>query len=789
MKEKASDAVRYFPNEGGPVIGAVTRRVIEKDGLFFKDIDGSGEVSAVNDWRLPAKERAAAYVQVLSTNEKIAQLFISDWRMGPKYLNPMMKGHTPVPDETGLLDEAEVVGMTIFGEQKIPGTTTLLKDWFSRHLIFRLNPTPEDMADWLNQMQAVAEECEHFVPVEAASNSRNENGEVVFGMNDAAGVFATWPGTLGIAAAVLGDDISIIDRFADCIRREWSACGLRKGYMYMADCVTDPRWQRTFGTFGENPALITEIFEHLIPGIQGSEDGITSDGVAMTVKHFPGGGARENGFDPHYAAGQWNVYATEGSLQKYHLPTFAPAIKYHAASIMPYYSKPAKAKSVTQVDMEGNPIPLTPYGFAYNKIFIDRILRNQMGFDGYINSDTGITHNMCWGVEALDIPERIGFAVTQSGVDLISGLFDNAEGQEAYARAKNGYYDEHAVPEGFAKEDLVLTDESLDRAVSRTLTELFTLGMFDNPYADPGKAAETVATAADWEEAGLTHRKSVVLLKNQEVQPVTADETESASGEADCVNISKALSQTEDKKESSGCSTAHVLPLTPDKTTGKKFYAEAFAKNADNAAASTKALREMLGDYALTDDPAEADYAILMVNPSSGEYFNATPGYLELDICDGKEVCDVAADGKPLASTHFETTLAGAGRIARIADAIHANGGKVIANINFPLAWMVGNVERYADALTAGFDTYPLATLDVMFGRFSPIGRLPITLPKNDAVLAVNADGVCVSPNDVPGYDKDQYMPDELKDENGKAYAYRDADGNYYEYGFGLRYE
>ena len=32
-------------------------------------------------------------------------------------------------------------------------------------------------------------------------------------------------------------------------------------------------------------------------------------------------------------------------------------------------------------------------------------------------------------------------------------------------------------------------------------------------------------------------------------------------------------------------------------------------------------------------------------------------------------------------------------------------------------------------------------------------------------------------------------MPDALKDENGKAYAYRDAAGSYYELGFGLRYE
>ena len=42
--------------------------------------------------------------------------------------------------------------------------------------------------------------------------------------------------------------------------------------------------------------------------------------------------------------------------------------------------------------------------------------------------------------------------------------------------------------------------------------------------------------------------------------------------------------------------------------------------------------------------------------------------------------------------------------------------------------------------------------------------------------------------NDVPGYDKDPYMPDSLKDENGKAYAYRDANGSYYELNFGLTY-
>lgn len=750
MAEKASRRFHRVCNPDGAAVSTVSRALIQKDGLTFKDIDGSGTLSPVNDWRLPAARRASVYVRQLTVEEKIAQLFVADWRMA-KYppSGPMaMKIDNPVQDETGILDETECDTETIFGKQHIIGTTKMLKEAFYRHVILRANATPTDLADWVNQVNAVCEECEHFLPMSATSNSRNENGEVVFGMNDAFGVLATWPGTLGIAAAVKGTGrIDIVDKFADTVRREWNACGMRKGYMYMADTVTDPRWQRTYGTFGEDPALISEIMHHLIPGIQGKPNGVAKDGVAVTTKHFPGGGARENGFDPHYAAGQWNVYATEGSLEAYHLPPFRAAVECGTSSIMPYYSKPAAAKSAPQKDPAGGDIPMEPYGFAYNKYFIDDLLRKQLGFTGYINSDSGITRNMAWGVEMLDVPERVGFAVNHAGVDIISGIFDIEAAREAYDRAHNGYYKTHPVPEGFTADQLVLTDEALDRAVTRTLTEMFELGMVDDPYRDPEEAEKTVACPADWAEAAKVHRESVVLLKND-----------------------------------------GTLPLTDDKLAGKTVYAEAFHKDPRLSEQSTARLRELLKDLTLTDDPANADYALLFVTPQSGAYFSATPGYLELDLCEGKTVHNVDEEGRPAPETHEETTVTGMGRIAEIARTVHARGGKVIGNLNISLAWQPGSLEPLCDALTAGFDTYPDATLDVMRGRVAPVGKLPLTLPRGDEVLAVNADGVCISPNDVPGYDKDKYMPDALKDENGKAYAYRDAAGRYYEYGFGLSY-
>ena len=751
MAIKASDNFKIYENPNGPKISTVTREVIKKGKLYFKDIDGSKTVSDVNDWRLPAAKRAAAYVKKLTIEEKIGQLFISDWRMG-KYVPKIeanAKGEKSEPklDESGTLDEAPFIGKTIFGEQNLPGTSTLLKEWFARHLILRANAKADEITDYLNQLQVVAEECEHFVPVSVASNSRNENGEVVFGMNDAGGVFPTWPGTLGIAAAIKGDTLEVADQFADAVRRSWNAAGLRKGYMYMADVMSDPRWQRSYGTFGEDPQLISDIFAHIIPRIQGSENGVTADGVAMTVKHFPGGGARENGFDPHYAAGQWNVYQTEGSLQKYHIPAFQTAVDLKASSIMPYYAKPAKEKSADQTDKKGKKMDLKPYGFAFNKPFIDGLLRKQMGFKGYINSDTGIVHNMKWGVEMLDEPERIGFAINNAGVDLISGLFDNKFGMEAYKRSQNDYYTKNKVPKGFKAEEIVLTEAAIDRAVTRTLTEMFELGMFEDTYRSVEESIEATSNKQDWDNAWNAHLKSVTLLKND-----------------------------------------GILPLTPEKTWKKNIYAESFHKDPRMAEKLTADLRGMLTEVNLVDNPRDADYAILMLHPSSGEYFHATKGYLELDICEGKVVHDVDDKCRPVEATHEETTLTGMDRIRYIADTVHANHGKVIMNVNFTLAWMLGNVEPYADALTAGYDTYISAVLEVIRGNFWPMGKLPFTLPRGDEVLAVNADGVCVSPNDVPGYDKDQYMPDELKDENGKAYAYRDAHGNYYELNFGLKY-
>ncbi|WHY65123.1 glycoside hydrolase family 3 N-terminal domain-containing protein [Neobacillus sp. SuZ13] len=704
-------------NHEQPNLEVRVKNIIEVDGLKFKDLNNSGKLEPYKDWRLSPKERAENLVSLMNIDEKVGMMLINTRQMGLTQKDKSKTSHDGVLDE-GIVEKGE----TIFALAKVYGTTHTIENMHLRHFILRDNWSPAQMAEWVNTMNEVCEGTRLGIPCLIASNSRNENTEFIFGMNDAAGIFSTWPGTLGLAAAAKGDiknggDASLFSQFAEIAHDEWDAVGLRKGYMYMADTVTDPRWQRIYGTFGEDPEFISDAIGRIIDGFQGKTLGNHS--ISMTTKHFPGGGPRENGFDPHYEEGKWNLYPTPGSLEKYHMPPFRAAVEHGTSSMMPYYSIPSIKKSAEQ-EFEGENIPFEEVGFTFNEYFLNTILREKLGFKGYINSDSGVTSKMSWGVETLSEAERFAKAIN-AGTDLIS---DTNDIENLKTAIENGW----------------ISEERINEANVRLLTEMFALGLFDDrTYVSPENAAAVVNNPASWEAAYEAHKKSVTVLKN----------------------------------------TNQTLPLTADKLGTKKVYVEVFHKEQERATSYTEKARQEcqeLGQFTLTDNHEEADIAILFLSPKSGAYFNATPGLLELEICEDKT--ETALDG----STYQETTLSGMDHLKEVADSIHVRGGKVIMSVNFILPWILGNVEPLADVLIAGYDTYYKAQYEVIAGNSRPIGVLPLTLPASESVIAVDGEGNCVSRNDVPGYDKDKYMPE------GLTYAYKDSDGNIYKLGHGLTF-
>ncbi|MCR4884125.1 MAG: glycoside hydrolase family 3 C-terminal domain-containing protein [Clostridiales bacterium] len=572
-------------------------------------------------------------------------------------------------------------------------------------------------------------------------------------------ISAGFPDAPGLAAAVMGDgNYDAIREYAEVDRQMWVAQGINAMYGPQVDLVTDPRWPRNFETLTERPEVAAGIITALVDGYHMGTDGLKPGAVALSVKHFPGDGAAENGFESHTAQGQWRLYPTEGSLEKYQLVAFQAAIDAKCGSIMPCYSRDAAdARSVTQT-YRGHEVAVNQLGSAYNKEIITTLLRDVMGFDGYVNTDSGIVTGQTFGVEEKSMTERYATLIAAGSDAIGSGLRTDLVIE--------------AVESG------ILAKEDLDRANINRATSIFAQGRFDNPYLDYNHADEVrstnLTTAAA--QAYALHQKAVVLMKNHE----------------------------------------NALPLADN--AGTKLFIGSYTGNGedDEMLAALTELFTARG-FEVVEKAKEAEVAYFYVQPKATTSTNGTTAEGVLSLVEDYEVDErtmsggegnfgigVVASQEKTGDKIEITTLADVDKLAKAANTVHENGGKVVATVVCTSPWILTNLEPYCDALLAQYTTSKAslnnslnAQADVITGVFNPTGKLSVTMVSSEDVIALTQttleDGtvaeLCASPNDVPGYDKDQYIdPAVLANVKGGSYAYQDADGNYYLSGFGLSY-
>jgi beta-glucosidase len=464
-----------------PELGLKTVQLLEADGYRFKDLNKNDKLDKYEDWRLTTDERVADLLGQMTLEEKVGFMLISTINMG----GASGGGFGGNREVTSDLSEEDNINKTnFFTRQPLPvptlsvsGTTKGILERNLRHFILRANTKASTIAEWANNVQAVAETSRLGIPVLITSNPRNhvtiDNSP---GLSLGETSFSKWPGELGLAAM---RDFKLTREFAETAAKEWVAVGIRKGYMYMADLATEPRWGRTEGTFGEDADLAANMMREVVLGFQGEKLGPNS--VALTTKHFPGGGPQKDGQDAHFDWGKDQEYP--GGMLDYHLKPFKAAIDAGTSAIMPYYAVPVNTE-------------YEEVGFAFNKGIITDLLRGELGFQGIINSDTGPIFMMPWGVESLSVSERYQKAL-EAGVDLFSGVADPTFLLET------------------VKEGLV-TEARIDESIVRLLKEKFELGIFENPYVDVEAAGQIVGNADFRERANVALRKSIVLLRNDE---------------------------------------------------------------------------------------------------------------------------------------------------------------------------------------------------------------------------------------------------------------------------------
>ena len=151
-------------------------------------------------------------------------------------------------------------------------------------------------------------------------------------------------------------------------------------------------------------------------------------------------------------------------------------------------------------------------GNSYNKYLITDLLREELGYEGVVCTDWGITHDIgkteeefagkCWGVEHLTEAER-HLKALEAGVDQFGGNNDVKPVLEAYKMACEKYGKE-------------VTDARFRRSAYRLLLNIFRTGLFENPYLDLEKSLNIVGCPEFVEKGYQSQLKSITMLKNRE---------------------------------------------------------------------------------------------------------------------------------------------------------------------------------------------------------------------------------------------------------------------------------
>ena len=281
----------------------------------------------------------------------------------------------------------------------------------------------------------------------------------------------SFPQVLGLASTW---DPDLVQQAFNAAADEMASAGVNQAFTPVLDLARDPRWGRTEETYGEDPYLVARMGVAAINGLQGTSWTIDRHHVMATMKHFAAHGQPESGTNTAPAN------FSERELRETFLVPFQAAVQEaHVGSVMASYN-----------EIDGIPAHV-------NSWLLDRVLRQEWGFRGYVTSDGGglqmlvETHHV-----AADFADAARKALA-AGVD-----YDLSNGS-VYATLLDQVRD-GKIPEA-----------ELDQAVLRVLEAKFRLGLFENPYADPDYAQKVTNSAEHQQLALKVAQKSIVLLKNE----------------------------------------------------------------------------------------------------------------------------------------------------------------------------------------------------------------------------------------------------------------------------------
>ncbi|WP_142035967.1 glycoside hydrolase family 3 N-terminal domain-containing protein [Arthrobacter sp. SLBN-100] len=587
---------------------------------------------------LPIEERVADLLFRLTLEEKVGQL-TQFFHLGIEVPEGLDVSLLP-PEQRAYAEQPTIVESAI--RDGLTGSILFVKD-----------------AATANRMQRLAvEESPLGVPL-------------LFGFDVIHGLRTIFPVPLALAATWSPQTIEAVQATA---ARETRAVGIHWTFAPMVDVARDPRWGRIIEGAGEDPVLGAAIAAAQVRGFQGS---LGPDSILAGPKHFAGYGASRGGRDYDDAdisdSELWNVY----------LPPFRAAIDSGAATVMTAY-------------MDYNGVPASG-----NRRLLSDVLRNGLGFTGFVVSDNNAVRSLETQHFAKDLTDAAVRAVT-AGVDMEMCMVDPAFSRLA-----------QAVRDGLVGEEVI------NDAVSRILKVKFELGLFESPYVDEEAAAVVLAGTESRDLACSAAEASLVLLKNDAgALPLAASSLTSvavigqlADSKRDTLgpwvfdhDTKETVTILEGLRSRLG-DTVNVV-YAPGAGIPERIFPSMFDQMDSTVVATQDDYDDAAEIRTAVQLAAESDIAIVVVGQRQNQIGeNASTSTLEMPGAQEEQLRQIVKTGTPVVLV-------------------------VMSGRPLDLRWADANVPAILQAWypgTRGGD----AVASVLFGDTSPAGRLPFTWPRH----------------------------------------------------------
>ena len=467
-----------------PELGARKVDILTVGKYQFKDLNKNGKLDVYEDWRQPMEKRIADLVSQMTLEEKVGLMFHPNIAVTE---SGIVK-YDLTDEEKEALRRAEEeryagpigpggqnAGAMAMGQMRRAATAkSYIEEKNFRCILNNGVAAPEKFANWSNQMQEIAEASRLGIPIVFSSDPRHSAklGGHVSGTQYFSHI-TNGEGQVGITA---GGDPDMMRRFGEIMAAEYRAVGLHMFLGPQIDVITEPRWSRNMGCFSESAELTAEMTAALIEGAQGENVGPGK--ILVHLKHWPGSGPHLGG------SGRWLVYP--GGNQEYHYLPWRKGIEKGALAAMGYYS--------------GTFSDSLNVNYSYH--MSTEVLYGELGFKGAICTDWGVVGNGPLK------PSLQGKTTRKDNMEMIINAGVDQMGSETTPELVVELVNEGRV-----------TEDRINLAASRILQWHFILGLFENPYVNPVKAAQ-ILQSPESEAFGLEcQRVSNVLLTNNGILP------------------------------------------------------------------------------------------------------------------------------------------------------------------------------------------------------------------------------------------------------------------------------